>query len=519
MTKKKDLERRMLINVVEKGEARVAILENGQLEELYVERESQDQLVGNIYKAKVVNVEPSIQAAFVEFGGARNGFLHVSDIHRSNYHEKDASVKPAGKSSAKGSGRGRARVAIQSVIKRGQELIVQVAKESVGNKAPGVTSYISLPGRYLVLMPALTRRGVSRKIEDEQERARLKHALVELGPSKNMGFIVRTAGVGKTKRALQRDMRYLMRVWDDVTKRAKKAAGPGLLYRETDLAIRSVRDYFTSDIAEMLIDSEEKYRKVLEFMRVTMPRSRGAVKLYSEAEPLFHRYKIEEQIERIHHKRVPLPGGAYLVIDQTEALVAIDVNSGRFKKGASAEETAFKINLAAAKEIARQVRLRDLGGVIVNDFIDMADEERQREVERALWEAVKRDRARTRMLRMSRFGLVEMTRQRVRHSVLSSQYRQCPSCGGAGQVKTVESCALGVFRRIRFAAGSADVARIEVRGPADVVSRMGNDHRRELARLEEGDLSIQIEAAEDLGVENVDIKCYKTDGKLIQLQV
>jgi len=500
------MHKQMLMNVVEKEEARVAVLEDGTLEELYIERASRDKLVGNIYKAKVVNVEPNIQAAFVDFGRARNGFLHASDIHASCYSDP-----PRG-----GSRRRTKRNSITDMVKRGQELIVQVSKAAIRNKAPGVTTYVSLPGRYLVLMPQIVRHGVSRKIEEAAERQRLKQLLADLDPPEGMGFIVRTAGAGRTKREIGRDLQAQLRFWSAISKNAKKRDAPALLYQETDLVIRTVRDLLTTDVTEMLVDSREAYQEILDFMRITMPRQRKSVKLYTDPEPIFHKFGIEEQIDRIYQKKVPLAGGASVVIDQTEALVAIDVNSGRFKSERDAEQSAYTVNMAAAREIARQIRLRDLGGIIVIDFIDMLDENHRREVERALWEALRRDRARTRMLRMSRFCMVEMTRQRVREDISTTQYRECPLCRGAGHVKTVETLVLETQRRVQAAAQNAHVERIEVAASLDVAEALQNEKRREIAELErEHEAPITVMGKRDFGVEKVEVICYKDNGKRI----
>ncbi|HRU06139.1 MAG TPA: Rne/Rng family ribonuclease [Candidatus Brocadiia bacterium] len=503
------MEKRMLVNVCEPEESRIAIVEDGQLEELYVERNLAEDLVGNVYRARVVNVERSLQAAFVDFGWRRQGFLHVSDL------------SPVWYSNGEGRERRRDRgeaPAIQDVLSKGQDLMVQVSKAGIRNKAPAVTTYVSLPGRYLVLMPQLSARlGVSRKIADDGERDRLRDALDQLEVPEGFGVIARTAADGRSKRELQRDLNYLARLYKSVEKKFKEAAGPALLYQESDLIIRAVRDVFATDIQEMWVDSEEDYQKILQFMRVTMPSYRDRVKLYrDDAKPLFQKFGIEEQIARIHHKRVPLPSGGSLVIEQTEALVAIDVNSGRFKREDNAEESAFQLNLEAAREIARQIRLRDMGGVIINDFVDMTDESHIRKVERTLWEALKRDRARTKMLRMSKFGIIEMTRQRIRKNIESTNYESCPLCGGAGQVLTAESAALSAFRRLMGMKLDKNVARVEVLAAPPVAEYLQNRKRKEIAALEQrAGARVEVRGAAGYAVDKVDVNCYNCEDERV----
>jgi len=500
--------KRMLVNVLEPEECRIAIVDDGNLEQLYVERTSAGQLVGNIYKARVVNIEPSLGAVFVDFGGPRNGFLHSDDLRPGLGGGKE--------SEAQAEGRFR-RPPLSAVLSRGQELMVQVIKEGLDRKAPKVSTYLSIPGRYLVLMPEVPRRGVSRKIEDDAERQKLRQMLESLHPPENLGFIVRTAGATVSRRELRRDMNYLLRLWNSIEKQYRRSAAPCLLYRESDLVIRAVRDLFTHDIEEMLIDDEEEYRKVLEFMRVTMPRQRKAVKLYREREPLFHRFGIEEQIQKAHERRVPLPSGGSIVIEQTEALVAIDVNSGRYTRESNAEETAFRTNLEAAREIARQIRLRDLGGIIIVDFIDMEKEEHRHAVERALWEGMRSDRARTKMLRMSRFGLIEMTRQRMRPSLQSTAFEPCPECHGSGKVKSPESIGLDLLRALRARLQAGNVGQVEVRLHPHAANYVQNAKRAELLHLaESANAEIEVLADPTVSREQMDIQCYARDGNKLK---
>ncbi|NIP84296.1 MAG: Rne/Rng family ribonuclease [Planctomycetales bacterium] len=539
----------MLINVSQPEECRIAICEDGQLEELYVERTSQDNYVGNVYKGVVVNLEPSIQAAFVDFGVGRNGFLHISDLEPTYYRQagidpaayletageppgrprdnggsgksegrRENSRRPRGRRPRTG-GRPRVKPPIQDVLRRGDEVVVQVIKEGIGNKGPTLSTYISIPGRYLVLMPALGRVGVSRKIEDEDDRRRLRDILLDLNPPKGLGFIIRTAGIGRTKRELSRDMAYLLRLWKVIVRRIKKSEAPTDIYEESDMIIRTIRDIFTGDVDVIWVDQQEAYERAKEFLQMVMPRYVGRLQHYAGKEPLFHKYRLEDEIRKIHLREVPLRKGGSIVIDQTEALVAIDVNSGSFRTDGDAEESAFQINQLAAREIARQLRLRDLGGVVVNDFIDMRMERHRRGVERALRDAVKRDRARTKILRTSPFGLIEMTRQRIRPSLKRSVYRECPSCAGAGVVKTPESLSLEVVRLLMLAAQTPKVAQIHVTVAEDVASYLNNRKRREIAHLEEdAGVSVEIFAKETSFPEQVDIECLDAAGRTLPFE-
>ncbi len=694
------MKKEMLINVLQPEECRIAIMEDGVLEELYVERTSHESYVGNIYKGRIVNIEPSIQAAFVDFGVGRNGFLHVSDVEPAYYRhlerrgdggsrfrggrdryrggprsndqgrprrrevadpiydiaiasppdaepdmdfDSDQSAPPTHRddprdrgprldiaypadsettrpsfeepdgienegnetedsnapetdddeprprfmdsaerrtdeidddeTNASGSfedeapadtfslshagevpppdldsepelsdpwaadstpmdesaeieagpmttdggddldgprprrkrynggggdrppprGRrfpnraafGRPKPLIQDVFKRGQEVLVQVIKEGIGTKGPTLSTYISIAGRYLVLMPGLNRIGVSRKIADDEQRRRLREIMNELNPPRGLGFIIRTAGMDKAKKELQRDLAYLSRLWMAVARRIRRERSPAVIYKESDMIRRTLRDTFTNEIDTIWVDEKDSFENAQEFLQTIMPRYSSRLHHYSAPEPLFHKYGIEEEIARIQQRHVPLPNGGSIVIDQTEALVAIDVNSGNFRADNNAEETAFQMNLLAAKEIARQLRLRDLGGVIVNDFIDMRDEKHRRGVERALRDAVKRDRARTKILRISAFGLIEMTRQRIRPSLKRSVYQDCAHCVGTGQVKTCESMSIDVMRMMQLAGHHRGVQRIQIRVAEDVANYLLNKKRREITRLEE----------------------------------
>ncbi|MBM4017179.1 MAG: Rne/Rng family ribonuclease [Planctomycetes bacterium] len=470
----------MLINVVEGEECRIAVIQDGTLEELYLERASVERHVGNIYKGRVNNVEPTIQAAFVDIGMAKNGFLHVSDVLPSAFPRRR---KPAEGEEGKPDAEPH-RLRIQEIFRPGDDCLVQITKEGLGTKGPSLTTALSVPGRYLVLMPGLGRLGVSKKIEDEGQRRQLRDLLASLNPPKDTGFIVRTAGLGRSKRDLGRDLQYLVRLWKAVQARAQGAKAPAEVFRESDLVLRTIRDIYTPDIRAVWIDSEPVLRRVREFMKIALPRSIDAAKLYTDKVPLFHKYRVEEAIERIYSRAVPLPKGGSIVVDQTEALVAIDVNSGRFRHGRDAEESAHQLNLMAAKEIARQIRLRDLGGLILIDFVDMLKAENRRHVERVFRDAFKGDRARHQMLHISRFGIIEMTRQRVQPSLERSTFMDCPYCKGSGILKHPESMALEVLRHLKLLASRQGIAAIEVSVHPEVADHINNAKRPTLARLE-----------------------------------
>jgi ribonuclease E len=745
----------MLINVLQPEECRIAIVEDGVLEELYVERSSQESYVGNIYKGRIVNIEPSIQAAFVDFGIGRNGFLHVSDVDPAYYRhlaprddrgrrdrrgddrgredrgregrgrddrgrrdrdraerprreppaaptwtaerieaappaegerpfgagifddeppareevspnvseaesapaeetvgeeapakrkrrgrrrrrgEPDGSdmagtAEPASEEAAlppadedrpprldeaerrtedddpsfagsldpsggggdyaesdeagaaydviaaeveveesggepaaeededhtepaaehdeddlfdaegdeSGSDRrgrrdrrhgfrkkrlgrdgdGRPKPLIQDIFKRGQEVLVQVIKEGIGTKGPTLSTYISIAGRYLVLMPGLKRIGVSRKIADDEKRRHLKDILNELHPPEGIGFIIRTAGVDRNKKELQNDLAYLLRIWEVVARRVKKQKAPSAVYQESDIITRTIRDTFTSDIDTVWVDEPQAFAHAQEFLQAVMPRYASRLKLYSSSEPLFYKYKIEEEIARIQQRKVPLPHGGSIIIEPTEALVAIDVNSGSFRADNNAEETAYQMNLHAAREIARQLRLRDLGGVIINDFIDMRDDKHRRAVEKALRDAVKRDRARTKVLRISQFGIIEMTRQRIRPSLKKSVYQDCPHCLGTGHVKTVESMSIDVMRMLQLAAHKEPVCRCQVKVHAAVADYLLNRKRREIGHLEEsGNLQVTMTGLPGVPPETLELVCFDKHNNEVKL--
>jgi ribonuclease E len=537
------MKQEMLINVSQPEECRIAIMEDGVLEELYVERTSQDNLVGNIYKGRIVNIEPSIQAAFVDFGVGRNGFLHISDVEPQYYRQGgldpdkafdlvDSAGKTADAAPATGDDaqraqrvqrkprlgdRPRVKPPIQDILRRGDEVLVQVIKEGFGTKGPTLSSYISIPGRYLVLMPPLGRVGISKKIDDERDRRVLRDIMLDLKPPKGVGFVVRTAGTERTKSEMARDMAYLLRLWKSIVKRMRKYSAPIDIYQESDMIIRTIRDMFTEDVGRILIDEPAAYERAKEFLELVMPKYAPRLQLYEGKEPLFHRYGLEEEIGRIHQRKVPLKGGGSIVIDQTEALVAIDVNSGSFRTEKSAEENAYQMNLIAAKEIARQLRLRDLGGVIVNDFIDMRKEKYRRGVEKALHDAMKRDRARTKILRTSPFGLIEMTRQRIRPSLRKSIFRDCPTCTGTGTVKTAESMAIEVMRTLHLSESRDDVTRLTVTVHDEVATWINNRKRREITQFEDRThIQLHVVGKDGVSPEHLVFDAWDTGGRSIR---
>lgn len=413
----------------------------------------------------------------------------------------------------------RPKPPIQEIFKRGQEVIVQVIKEGIGTKGPTLSTYISIAGRYLVLMPGLNRVGVSRKIMDDDQRRRLRDIFNDLRPPTGLGFIIRTAGVDKTRSEIQRDLAYLSRLWQVVARRIKKVKSPAEVYQESDMITRTIRDTFTNDIDTIWVDEGSAFEHAQEFLQFVMPKHAERIKFYEAKEPLFNKYGIEEEIARMNQKKVPLANGGSIVIEQTEALVAIDVNSGSFRTdGNNSEDTAYQMNLQAAKEIARQLRLRDLGGVIVNDFIDMREERHRRGVEKALKEAMRRDRARTKMLRISAFGLIEMTRQRIRPSLKRSVFTDCPSCKALGYVKTSESMSLEVMRYIQLATCNASIRQVIIRVTDEVARYLLNRKRREIVRLEEmGDFQVEIQPIVGAPPEILEIVCFDQNDHEIRL--
>ncbi len=501
--------RQMLINVSEGDECRIAVLLDGRLEELFIERAATVSHVGNIYKGRVTNIEPTIQAAFIDFGLPQNGFLHISDVQPQYFPDHKGEAEDVGRKIPRHS-----RPRIQDCFRRGQEVIVQVSREGVGTKGPTLTTYLSIPGRFLVMMPGMNRHGVSRKIEDEADRRTMREALKQLELPSGMGYILRTAGLGRTTRELQRDLHYLMRLWKAVVDRIKEQPAPAELYRESDLITRTIRDVYTADFEKVVVDDLHAAERTREFLQIAMPRSKPAVEVHSAREPLFHRFGIENEIERINMRHVPLPSGGSLVIDTTEALVAIDVNSGRARVGDDADETVFKTNLEAAEEIARQLRLRDLGGLIVCDFIDMRHDNQKRAVERALRDALKQHKERARTLKLSAFGLLEITRQRQGPSLKRNIFSDCPHCKGRGVVKMPDSVILDVMRILQLATSRKDVSKVFVTVAGSVAFQILNSKRAALARVEsETGKKIVIRGAPGYTSDQVTYACEDARGQ------
>lgn len=504
--------REMVINSTA-DEVRIAILYERRLEEFFIERSNSVSNVGNIYKGIITNVEQSIQAAFIDFGLAKHGFLHISDV-QPQYFSKPTEREGVGQKVPR-----RDRPPIQNCFRRGQEVIVQVIKEGVGTKGPTLTTYLSIPGSYLVMMPGMSSMGVSRKIEDEETRRTARDLLSQLELPNDKGFILRTAGQERTKRDLQRDLNYLQRLWNMVVQRVRSTKAPASLYRESDLVIRTIRDVFTNDFDRIIVDSEDTKKKVLDFLHIAMPRMRKSiVEVYDGAVPIFHHYSIEEQIEAIHARQVRLRSGGSIVIDQTEALVAIDVNSGKSRSADGEEATAYQTNIEAAREIARQLLLRDLGGLVVCDFIDMRMERHKRAVERELRDRLKVHKERARILKMSQFGLIEMTRQRQGPSIKRGIYADCPHCRGSGLVKTPESMTIHVLRNIQEAIHNNSLVRIAVTVSNDVAVALLNRKRAVLHQMEtETGKIIQILSNATYTWGQQDYSCEDANGRITKL--
>ncbi len=461
--------KRMLINATQPEELRVAVVDGQKLYDLDIETLSREQKKSNIYKGKITRVEPSLEAAFVDYGAERHGFLPLKEITRS-YFSPEATAG--------------GRISIRDAIREGQEVVVQVEKEERGTKGAALTTFISLAGRYLVLMPNNPRAGgVSRRIEGE-DRSEMRDAMRTLNIPDGMGLIVRTAGVGRTAEELQWDLDYLLHLWQAIEKASQERSAPFLIYQESNIVIRALRDYLRNDIGEVLIDDPNVYQQAHEFMQLVMPQNQHKLKQYRDSTPLFTRFQIESQIESAFSHEVRLPSGGSIVIDHTEALVSIDINSARATKGSDIEETALNTNLEASDEIARQLRLRDLGGLIVIDFIDMAATRNQREVENRLKEALKMDRARVQVGRISRFGLLEMSRQRLRSSLGEASRIVCPRCSGQGTIRNVESLSLSILRIIQEETLKDKTARVVAQVPAEVASFLLNEKRTSITTIE-----------------------------------
>ncbi|SPD72952.1 S1 RNA binding domain protein [uncultured Desulfobacterium sp.] len=462
---------KMLINAVDADEYRVAIIKDGFLDGYYIETTNAEEKIGNIYKGVVQQIEPSLQACFVDYGSDKNGFLPVNEIHPEYYLDRGDSSKGGG------------NISIEKLLKKGQELLVQVRREMPGKKGAQLTTYLSFASRYLILMPGGT-GGISKKIEDEEERQRLKSIMSKFRIPEGIGYIVRTAADKMSKKDLLRDLNRLLRMWKKIKQNVKKAPPLTLVHKEQDVCLRTLRDYFTTEITEILVDDRDTYLSVKDYMKIFSPRHQQIIKPYKGKQPLFAHYEIEKQIESIYSRRVQLKSGGSIIIETTEALISIDVNSGRGRGGKDIESTAYNTNVEAAIEIARQLRLRDIGGLLIVDFIDMRDKEHIREIERLMREETKRDRAKIDMSHISKYGLMEMSRQRLRPSLESRSYEMCRHCQGRGLVLSVGPASVSVLRQISTGVSKKGVTQVRGVLPEEVATYLQNRKRRELALLE-----------------------------------
>jgi len=470
----KKRKRKMYICVLPGEEVEVAATEDGALQEYYVEMTHQAKTRGNIYKGKIHNIDPSLQAAFVNYGAERNGFLQIDEVHP-EYYQAELSGERRGKYPP-----------IQKALKKGQEVLIQVVKEPTGAKGAFVTSYLSLPGRYFVLTPGREQKGVSRKVEDEEERKRLKEIAGQVKLDEGIGVIIRTASIGQSKAALERDINYLKRLWKDVRARGTSLPAPSLIYQEPDLAARAVRDYLTDDVAEVWVDDKETMERVSEMASLVFPRRHGLVRLHADHEHgMWERFGLRKQIEQLHSREVTLPSGGRLVIDPTEALTAVDVNSGRIGGETNFKEMALRTNLEAAQEVANQLRLRDIGGQVVIDFIELKDRKHIAEVEKVMRTAMKTDRARYDVGKISHFGLLEIVRQRMGSSALSVSTEPCPCCCGSGSRRNLEWQALQALRSIyRLLRSASSSEMVTFRAPHELAFYLLNQKRERLRAME-----------------------------------
>ena len=473
----------MLINAQNPEEIRIATIENSILEDFQVQVTESGQSRGNIYRATVVNVEPSLNAAFVNYGVDRNGFLPAGDIVEQLWIKGHRQPGPP---------------RIQDIVRRGSEILVQITREPIDQKGAAVTTNLSLAGRYIILNPYDDVRGVSRKVEDEDVRKQLKQQASKLDVPEGAGFIVRTNALQQNKSTLNRDFNALLKIWNDIQNDAKEGKGPKLLYNDQDIILRSLRDFLSADVREVIVDDEKAFQKARHYVQIFTPRGRVKVTRYNEKTPLFSRFDVESQIERIHERTVSLTTGGSIVIDRTEALVAIDVNSGKVKAGTQ-QETAFQTNMEAAREIARQLRLRDIGGLIVADFIDMKSRKHQKLVEKELRDAMKVDRARFTVGRISPNGLLEVNRQRLQQALDIRTQRACPTCGGTGRIASPEIVGLSLLRRIEAHAATSPIEQVRVSLHPELADAVQNDRRRDIVNLENRfDLKVEIIASSSL---------------------
>ncbi|MBW2484032.1 MAG: Rne/Rng family ribonuclease [Deltaproteobacteria bacterium] len=491
---------KLLINAEEPEECRIALIEDGKVESFHVTTVVHEQTKGNIYKGRVTAIEPNLQAAFVDIGTGKNVFLPFSEIHP-EYYTCDKSAQKHWKD-----------LNIQEVIKKGQEILVQVVKEAAGTKGASVTTYLSLPGRFLVLMPGSDSHGISRKIEDEEERSKLRIMMNSLNIPEGIGYIIRTASKDITKTGLNKDLRYLLRLWQETKKRGQTVQSPALIYKDQDIIAKVLRDYYTPDIQEILVDSQDAQKQVRDFLGLLPAKQRKTtVRLHQGSRPIFNQYAVEDQIEQIYQPIVKLPSGGSIVINPTEALVAIDVNSGRTAKDKNFNETIFLANMEAAAELARQLRLRDLGGLIVIDFIDMRNARHIRDVEKQVKASMKRDRAKVDISRISKFGLMQISRQKLGRPIEMGSYHACEYCQGRGVTRSVETQSLSYLRRIQTGVAHKDVVGVKCRLPIKVAQYLLNNKREELLEIEkEYGATIRIEPAPEMTPADHDIEFIKS---------
>jgi len=505
--------RREIIINASRSETRIALLEDKQLVEVMVERPEAVRRVGDIYKGRVNAVLPGMQAAFVDLGLEKSAFLHASDLTPSEsdldlFEEDEDGDEPQRQ---RGGGRGGRREEpvprIEEALKKGQELLVQITKEPIGTKGPRVTTQVSLPGRFLVLMPGHEHIGVSRKIEDRAERSRLKGLMREIRP-RDAGVIVRTVGAEQGKKEFQSDIRYLEQLWSKIEKQSQRLRAPALLHQEMEFTTGLIRDIFNEDVDQLVIDSQQEHKSILKYLATYAPEARSRVKLYKGEAPIFDHFEIESEIEKAMERKVWLKKGGYITIDQTEALVAIDVNTGRFTGKKSQEETILKTNLEAAAEIARQLRLRDLGGIIVLDFIDMEDEANRKQVSDTLRQHLRRDRARTKSFAVSELGLIEMTRQRQRPSLANYFNEDCPECEGLGKVLSLQSAALKIERMLRRVGQRSREKQLILRVHPDVAVHLVEQNADRLGRLEK-QYRYRVEIRDDPSLRRNEIRLFR----------
>ncbi len=468
---------KIIINAVDPEECRIARVKDSELEEFHIESAAREITQGNIYKAVISHIEPGLQALFVDYGAERHGFLQKHEIH-SDYFQDNSSQESS----------------ITVMVKQGQEFLVQITKDPYMKKGAMLTTFLSLPGRFMVLLPGSDTRGVSRKIEDEDERTRLKEIISRLKLPEGFGIIIRTAGANCNKALISKDLAYLMRLWKNIKGNVMKVKAPALLFKERNLVVRSIRDYFTPDVDEILIDDPAVFREAKNFIKIISPRHKKIVKLHQGAKPIFTKYQLESQIASIFENRVVLKSGGSIVIEQTEALVSIDVNSGKATQEKSIEQTAHMTNLEAAEEIARQLQLRDLGGLIVIDFIDMRNARHKTEVERALKTHLKGDKARIKVGKISKFGLLEMSRQRIRPSIVFGSYQSCKYCHGKGLTPSPETLGASFLRKLSLETLKDNISSVKGIVPVEVADYLLNKKQKEILELEaRRNISITIE--------------------------